>query len=379
METRNFVYENHLLFELSPENFQIIDLIPKKTDGKLMKAIYNGDKTKYYAIKVLTFNTSETDKKLELQKEIKTLEKIQNIKIKPDSIAQFYGFFQKFNEKKNEIEYSLVFDYYEYSLKDLLEKKELLTFENIYNIYKSLINCFAFLQSHLISHKCLKPENIMINAANKIKINGYGLVKDIEDYYQKQVANSFNEHEFYVAPEILKAFNKKNIFDEKINFFKNVVYSFGLIILEIGTMKIIQKNGDVDGLAKEIEKNFIQFKKNYINKLISNDDKTKFEKLLNKLNLSLSLNPDMRPDFLRIFSDSIIEDPLNYQKIAIHTIIDEFSLDSLVETLENSKLQNPDLKSKINELELENSRLKQKVCLLLEENKEISLQKTNKK
>ena len=77
----------------------------------------------------------------------------------------------------------------------------------------------------------------------------------------------------------------KNNIHIRDNFFKNVVYSFGLIILEIGTMKIIQKNGDVDGLAKEIEKNFIQFKKNYINKLISNDDKTKFEKLLNKLNL----------------------------------------------------------------------------------------------
>lgn len=379
MKIQNFVYENHLLFNLSPEHFQMINCINKGTNERLMKAAHKNDTSKYYAIKELAFKKTESDKILELQKEIKALEKIQNVQIKPDSLPTFYGYFQRTNEKTNEVEYSLVFDYYESSLKDLIEKKEVLSFEKIYHIYKSLINGFAFLQSHSIGHKCLKPENIMITA-NKIAIFGFGQVEDIEDYYQKQISNSLNEGIFYTAPEIVQAL-RKNKLEEKINFCKSAVYSFGLIMLELGTMKIIPKLDDENELKKVIEKSLIQFKNNYINKLIKNEDKTKFLNLLEKLDLSLSLNPIVRPDFLKIFSENLIEDPLDCRRVAIHTIIEDIPIDFLVEALGNLMkkeiIPDTDLNSKISKLEQENSMLKQKISLILEESKEMSTKNAN--
>ncbi|EAR94878.2 kinase domain protein (macronuclear) [Tetrahymena thermophila SB210] len=131
------------------------------------------------------------------------------------------------------IEYCNEGDLYTYHIK---KQQEVQTFEQaleVIDIAIQITKGMMILKELNLAHRDLKPENILIhNDGEKIiaKISDYGLTKEVQRDL-KSIVGTPN----YMAPEILSAYKKGSVYDDKID-----VWSFGLILYEMFTCKCQQ-------------------------------------------------------------------------------------------------------------------------------------------
>ena len=201
----------------------------KKEDGKYIKivetirkggfsTVYLVEKdNKYYALKKYV-NISEEEVK-KIQKVLDALSKLNN----PNIIKYYYLYMDKDS-------CNIIMEYGgETNLKQLiqshLEKNELIKEKIIYDIIIQICLGLKELHKNKIIHRNLKPDNIIINKDNKIKIAGFSISK---------VLNSNDEHLIevigtvhYMAPEIMKG----KEYNRKID-----IFSLGCILYELLTL-----------------------------------------------------------------------------------------------------------------------------------------------
>ncbi|EAR81607.1 Serine/Threonine kinase domain protein (macronuclear) [Tetrahymena thermophila SB210] len=156
------------------------------------------------------------------------------------------------------IEYCNEGDLYTYHIKKQQEVQTLEQALEVIDIAIQITKGMMILKELNLAHRDLKPENILIhNDGEKIiaKISDYGLTKEVQRDLKSIVGTPS-----YMAPEILSAYKKGSVYDDKID-----VWSFGLILYEMFTCKQIFK-----GDQKQIFNQLIHYN-NKIDQLLFQD------------------------------------------------------------------------------------------------------------
>ena len=118
-----------------------------------------------YAVKKIS---TERVPKLDIINEIQTLNALINVLPKHEGIIEFHGYIsiEETNPIGHKEEYFLLFcELANGSLKHLILNKALgkavFEFQDLLNFIKTLISVFVYLQIHGITHRDLKPQNIL--------------------------------------------------------------------------------------------------------------------------------------------------------------------------------------------------------------------------
>ena len=156
------------------------------------------------------------------------------------------------------------------------EIKQRITSNNYYsekeliNIIKQLSSSLSFLQNNNISHRDIKPQNVLVFPNHHYKIADFGEAKKIT---YKNIRNTLRGTQIYMSPLLFNGL-KNNKIDIKHNLFKSDLYSLGLCILYSSTFKFenlykIRKISDRNILKIFIEDNLKgNYSDNFINLLI---------------------------------------------------------------------------------------------------------------
>ena len=305
-----------------PKNGKALKIVQKITDfnirekpinsgsyGTLYRATLKTDTSHKYAIKTMSIQNKNEE---EIKKEINIWTMLQNCD-KPRSFPEFYQYFQK--ETTNlvkTIEYHLVFDYYPFSLRSVInslkENKEDRPFplEKLIYFSQCLINALAYLQTLKVCHRDIKPENLLLDETwDQIYIIDFGESKELDNY--ATVKTKLVGTPKYLSPELYKilieqeqgATTQENF--GTINVLKSDVFALGLVLLELGILELPKRNIDVDVYAKNISLGIKKFRNIYDKIAEELNLKKELDNLVGLMNLCLQIEYQRRTDFIGLF------------------------------------------------------------------------------
>lgn len=157
-------------------------------------------------------------------------------------------------------------------------------------IFYSLIEYFAALQEAGISHRDIKPDNILLTEKEEIKICDFGSSKTM--IIENELTNTITGSPFFLSPELREGYNKYlsrmgGNYTE-YNPFKSDVFSLGLVFLFYIDMEKI----NCDPLNFEAFNACIK----------ENINKIKYYNIKILLSHMLAFDQSNRPDFREIFN-----------------------------------------------------------------------------
>ena len=147
--------------EFSPTGFFDVTFIAKGAFGSVFQAKHKNHPKKLFAVKQMT--ASDEEDHLKIEKEIRNLQTLNVLNPKPKAIPIFYGFYKEGLANNC---YNLIFDFFPKSLLDVKSNKRF-PFQVLIQIFESIVNSLAFLQTLGICHRDLKPGNLLFNEENK--------------------------------------------------------------------------------------------------------------------------------------------------------------------------------------------------------------------
>ena len=167
------------------------------------------------------------------------------------------------------------------------KKNNLYYFEyELVNILGNLIKTFSLLQSKHITHRDVKPQNIMI-INGKLKICDFGNVRILKR--DGVIIQKIRGSELFMSPILFKAYRAR-MKSVKHNTYKSDVFSLGMCVflaaaLSYGGPNLIREVYDMN-VIKRVLNNFLEqrFSQNFINILL----------------LMLQVEEDKRPDFAQL-------------------------------------------------------------------------------
>ena len=288
-----FAKLNTIMEELEPENnFNLAEFIKlgelgKGTEGiiYLVKWARNNKK---YALKRGRIQTLEFVQSK--QEELKMIKDFRD-KTGNDGIIRTYG--QKIVTNKNGL-----YDFYEimeYAEKDW--EQEIIDRARFHLVYKEnellaimaqIINTFALLQKNHITHRDIKPQNIML-VKGKFKITDFGNARLLkkEGYCIQRVRGS----EMFMSPIMFKGLHS-NIQQVKHNTYKSDVFSLGMCFLLAAALSYSPLND-----LREIYDN------NAIYNIVYNSLKNRYsQNFINIIMTMLQVEENLRPDFIQLES-----------------------------------------------------------------------------
>jgi len=179
-------------------------------------------------------------------------------------------------------------------------EKEILNRQKTFNYYtenqllsimSSLIKTFAFLQKKNISHRDIKPQNILVFNDNKYKLADFGEAKELIDNSKVTEKRTLRGTELYMSPILFNALrSRKPIKYVKHNTYKSDVFSFGLCLLFAGSLSF-----DILYDIRELKNN------EDINKIIDIYlGKRYSKKFINFIYYMVDINEDTRYDFIEL-------------------------------------------------------------------------------
>ncbi len=138
-------------------------------------------------------------------------------------------------------------------------------------IIKDLVRTFSYLQKRNISHRDIKPQNILIFNGGEYKLADFGEAKELLNNYNNTNKQTLRGTELYMSPILFQALRSKTFLKYiNHNSYKSDVFSFGLCCLFASTLSF-QSLYDI----RELKNNFlirdvveIYLKKRYSNKII---------------------------------------------------------------------------------------------------------------
>ena len=273
--------------------FKIIKKIGQGSFGQIFK-IEDKDKNKYAMKKILL--TSENDiKKIEheyqilidLNNQIENEKSILNL-------VRIYGYSSKQLDPTTYVIYVLM----ELAITDW--EKEILFRQKSKNYYKekelmtilySLIKTFAELQKRKISHRDIKPQNILLFKDNKYKLADFGEAKELYKDIAPTNKQTLRGTELYMAPTLFQALQSKKLIKYvNHNPYKSDVFSFGLCSLLAASL-CFESIYDIRELNNNVSIHVILEK--YLSKNYSFD-------VINIISQMLDVNETTRKDFIEI-------------------------------------------------------------------------------
>ena len=288
-----FAKLNTIMEELEPENnFNLAEFIKlgelgKGTEGiiYLVKWARNNKK---YALKRGRIQTLEFVQSK--QEELKMIKDFRD-KTGNDGIIRTYG--QKIVTNKNGL-----YDFYEimeYAEKDW--EQEIIDRARFHLVYKEnellaimaqIINTFALLQKNHITHRDIKPQNIML-VKGKFKITDFGNARLLkkEGYCIQRVRGS----EMFMSPIMFKGLHS-SIQQVKHNTYKSDVFSLGMCFLLAAALSYSPLND-----LREIYDN------NTIYNIVYNSLKNRYsQNFINIIMTMLQVEENLSPDFIQLES-----------------------------------------------------------------------------
>ena len=162
--------------------------------------------------------------------------------------------------------------------KNYYEEKELI------KILYNLIKTFSELQKINISHRDIKPQNILyFKENNKFKLSDFGEAKELKNNINLS-KQTLRGTQLFMSPilfDALKLRKKKYIRFVKHNIFKSDVYSFGLMSIYVASLgyeslyeiRELNNNNDIKSvLDKYLKSNYSDFFISLILKMVNIDE-----------------------------------------------------------------------------------------------------------
>ena len=251
-------------------DYNIIKQIGEGTFGKIYEVEDNNHNR--FALKKLLANSI---KEMEMLKsEYELLLGLEGLNI---NLIHIYGIENKKLDKTTFVVYVLmelaIYDW-EKEIINREKKKKYYSEEELIIILKNLIYSFAELQRHNISHRDIKPQNILLCKDNILKIADFGEAKKARNRNDiDTIRQTIRGTELYMSPILFDSLKTKKRYGKYIlhNSYKSDVFSLGFCLLLAATLKfdslyMIREIKDMNILEKEVY-NFL--KKRYSDKIIN--------------------------------------------------------------------------------------------------------------
>jgi serine/threonine protein kinase len=223
-------------------------------------------------------------------------------KTRNNGVVKIYGSLSKeIDENTEENKENKNYEYNFYVLMELAEidwekeinnrkqAKNFYTEGEIYKIMRQLIKTFSELQKNYITHRDIKPQNILI-VNNTYKIGDFGEAKITDG--NSVIKQSIKGTELYMSPILFTALNKRQSIIIH-NTFKSDVFSLGMCLFLAATLTFqslydIREIKDSKVIKKILEKYLIvKYSYNFVNILIK----------------MLEVDENLRPDFIELEND----------------------------------------------------------------------------
>ena len=219
--------------KFTSDDYNIISQIGEGTFGKIYQVENNINKKKY-AMKKILANSIEDIKTIE--SEYKMLENLIPYNL---NLVKIYGIETKKLDKTTYVMYILMDLAIRDWEKEIIERSKIKNYykeKELIKILKELIFTFSQLQKHKISHRDIKPQNILLFNNNIFKIADFGEAKNLLSN-KATTKQTIRGTELYMSPILFKAI-KGNYFNKYINHnpFKSDVFSLGLCFLFASTL-----------------------------------------------------------------------------------------------------------------------------------------------
>ena len=268
-----------------PEDFVMIKQIGEGSFGKIYCSEWKKNGKKYAMKKMILRNKIEIKKNQEQTDLVYDL--IKSTKTK--GVINIYGA-QCIKVTSAEYHFYVLMELanidWEKEIKKRKENKEYYTEGELFDILKQLTETFSLLQKNHITHRDIKPQNVLIvNGVYKVCDFGEAKVIDGCDVIRQTIKGT----ELYMSPIIFRALNKKQ--NQLVhNTYKSDVFSLGMCILLAATLTF-QSLYDIREL-KDMDKI-----KNILIKYLIAKFSYDFVHILVKM---LEINEDLRPDFIEL-------------------------------------------------------------------------------
>ena len=211
------------------DDYNIVKQIGEGTFGKIFEV---EDKYhRHFAMKKLICNSL---KEIELLK--KEYEFLYNFKNFDINLVQIYGIETKKLDRTTFVMYVLMelakIDWE----KEIIKRKKINNYyseEELINILKDLTSTLSQLQKNNISHRDIKPQNILLCSGDILKISDFGEAKENDNNdYNDTIKQTIRGTELYMSPALFKSLKQKiKTKYTKHNTYKSDVFSLGYCIL----------------------------------------------------------------------------------------------------------------------------------------------------
>ena len=162
----------------------------------------------------------------------------------------------------------------------------------LFIILKQIVSACSFLQKNNISHRDIKPQNILVFKNKVYKLIDFGeatRIEDMEKNGKSLLQYSLKGTELYMSPLLFNGLRAGQI-DVNHNIYKSDVYSLGLCMLYASAC--------LDKPLFEIRRMIEMEKiKNYIKSILN---ECYSEKLINIIISMLEIHEQNRPDFIEL-------------------------------------------------------------------------------
>lgn len=220
----------------SSDDYTIIKQIGEGTFGKIYE-VKGANGRKYAMKKILTSSKSEIES---LTKEYEMLLSLSSYKL---NLVNIHGMETKQLDKTTYVMYVLMdiaIRDWEKEIELRKRKKNYYSERELKEIIRQLIHTFAELQRHGISHRDIKPQNILLFEDGSFRISDFGEAKTILNSKNNQntIKQTIRGTELYMSPILFHALQSKNQKDKytEHNTYKSDVFSLGLCLLLAGTL-----------------------------------------------------------------------------------------------------------------------------------------------
>lgn len=259
----------------------------------------------YFALKKI--NLKENSNEEFIRKELFFLQQIKFFHKKPQSMGNYYGHCKTSSPHKKKFSFYLFFDFKE-NLKELIKQKQK---ENkrfspgeIYDTLQFLLNVTSFLQLNLITLKEISPKMIFYSilpdkmeiAYNSLTLIDFWGSKYLMNFEKNPLAkkNSFEEY---------LCFFEKHEEDSILNPIKCNVFSMGLTILAMATLKLPKKVKDFKEIESQI-KMMIELMKSHYNRFCKEyESKEKIKIIADFLMKTLINEKSQQINFIELFCE----------------------------------------------------------------------------